>query len=215
MPKFNGYLFSRLAAIGTKSEGPVYFLQQFDYAEHQVIKKAPLWQEDPKLHRFLNRKVTIDGKMSYSGIEYNTVAPFTQTKALAAANQLKLELKLEHDPLWVDKQPGPRRPPQGTAFTLRVKWPYRSIWQGQCPTSQIFDFCVEYNGKPIWTWSEGRVFAQVVTPVTIPGGNWHEFSGAWKINPKTIKAEGAYTAKAVFIASGQEVKKSFKIKFAQ
>lgn len=214
MAKFDGYLFSRLAAIGSKSEGPVYFLQQFDYKEYSVIKKAPLWQEDPKLHKYLNRKVVINGKMSYSGIEYKSIALYKQPKNLRAAKKLDLDIKLEHDPLWVDKQPGPRRPGQSTTFTLKVRWPDRSIWEGQCPTTQVFDFLVMHKGKTIWTWSKGKIFAPSTTPVLIPGPSWHDFSGVWEIDPKTIKAEGTYVVKAIFIAAGQDFEKEFEIKFA-
>jgi len=215
MEKFNGYLFSKLGAIGSKSEGPAYFLQQFDYKELPIIKHAALWQKDPALHKMLNSKVTIEGDMTFSGIQYKSIAPFKPIRIKAALKLLKVELKLEHDPLWVDKQPGPKRLAQCTSFTLRVKWPYRSIWQGQCPTTQLFDFSVEHKGKPIWTWSAGQLFVLVQTPVQIPGGGWHEFSGTWKIDRETIPAEGVYQAKAVFIASGQEVAKDFKIKYAQ
>ncbi len=215
MEKFDGYLFSKLNAIGSKSEGPTYFLQQFDYKEYPVIKQVALWKKDPKLHKFLDRKVSIEGKMSYSGIEYQKIGLYKPAKALAAAKSLKVDLKLEHNVLWVDKSPGPKRPPQCTSLTLRVKWPYRSIWEGICPTTRIFDFSVEYKGKTIWTWSDDKLFAMVITPVTIPGGNWHEFKGIWRIAPEAIPSEGTYTARGVFVATGQEVSKDFKIKFAQ
>jgi hypothetical protein len=61
MARFDGYLFSKLALIGTKSEGPSYFLQQWDYREIPVVKRSFPWKPDPELHRFLDRKVTIWG----------------------------------------------------------------------------------------------------------------------------------------------------------
>lgn len=74
MNSFEGYLFSKLAHIDTKSEGPVYFLQQFDEKELHVIKQANLWQEDRKLHPFLNKKVKIEGEMSPEGIAYTSIS---------------------------------------------------------------------------------------------------------------------------------------------
>ena len=155
MPKFDGYLFSRLTAIGSKSEGPLYFLQQFDYEEYQVIKKAPLWKNDPKLHKYLNRKVSITGDMSFSGIDYKSIALYKPGGKLAAANTLQIDLKLQHNPLWIDKQPGPKKGMRSTTFTLLVKWPYRSIWEGQCPTTQLYDFFVEYKGKKVYFCCKG------------------------------------------------------------
>ena len=59
------------------------------------------------------------------------------------------------------------------------------------------------------------MFAEVITPVSIPGGSeFHEFAEIWKINPDDIVSEGIYTARALFVASGQEVTKDFEIRFA-
>jgi hypothetical protein len=74
MNSFEGYLFSKLANIDTRAEGPVYFLQQFDEKELHVIKQANLWQEDRKLHPFLNKKVKIEGEMSPEGIAYTSIS---------------------------------------------------------------------------------------------------------------------------------------------
>jgi hypothetical protein len=70
---FNGYLFSKLAAIGTKSEGPKYFLQQADYHELVVCKKVEHWQKDPVLHPHLDFKVVIEGELLPDGIHYVSI----------------------------------------------------------------------------------------------------------------------------------------------
>ncbi|MGD0551492.1 MAG: hypothetical protein ABSB25_02445 [Sedimentisphaerales bacterium] len=75
MGTFDGFLFSKLDAIGTKSEGPVYYLQSFDYRENLVIKQANLWEADPNLQKFLSNKVTIEGQMTPGGIIYKSVKP--------------------------------------------------------------------------------------------------------------------------------------------
>ena len=47
LKKFAGYLFARLHAIGSKSEGPLYFLQLRDVKEMLIMKKVPPWKNDP------------------------------------------------------------------------------------------------------------------------------------------------------------------------
>jgi len=211
LQRFDGYLFAKLVLIGSKSEGPSYILQQWDYKEIPVIKKVYPWEEDPVLHKFLAKKVTIMGNMMEEGIEYKKIKELQP--ADAAAKKLKLKLKVP-ELLWVNKMPGPGPIKQYMPMTLFVKWPYRSIWRGTCPTSQIYDFMIEKDGKTIWKWSDGKVFLQVITPVSIPGGRPVEYSVIWEFLPKKIKKEGIYTAKALFIASKQTVEKKFEIKFA-
>lgn len=76
MERFDGYMFSKLDNIGSKSEGPKYFLQHFDYSESVVEKQVNLWQEDPNLHKYLNTKVTIEGKLSSGGIMYDKIMDY-------------------------------------------------------------------------------------------------------------------------------------------
>ena len=72
--EFEGFLFSKLQRIGSRSEGPDYFLQGWDYSETPVIKKAYLWEEDPTLQPFLGKKVTILGELTDGGIEYQKIS---------------------------------------------------------------------------------------------------------------------------------------------
>ena len=73
MRELNGFLFSKLQAIGSRSEGPVYFLQQFDEKEIPILKKVHLWEEDPVLQKLLGKKVTLHGRLSGGRIEYKDV----------------------------------------------------------------------------------------------------------------------------------------------
>lgn len=214
MARFDGYLFSKLYAIGTKSEGPIYILQRWDYSEHMVIKKTLPWEKDPDLHKFLDQKVTIEGVFGQDGIRYEKISALPSEKGLDLAETHKLEvsLKLEHDILWVNKMP-PQPKPQSMNLILSVRWPYRSIWHGVCPTSQLYDFFVETHGKMIWQWSKGRSFSMIVTPVNVSGGDPVEYSIAWRFSSDEI-LDGDYQARAVFIASGQEAVKSFKVSSA-
>lgn len=218
MATFEGYLFAKLHLIGSKSEGPKYILQRWDYSENPVIKKAELFEEDANLHKLLGHKVTIEGVFGPDGISYEKIAALSgdmvEPADVAVPHKLELELKPEHEVLWVDKMPPSPPSPQGMKITLRVKWPYRSIWHGICPTSQIYDFFIEKDGKTIWQWSKGQVFIMVITPVIVPGGDFVEYSVQWIFKPEEIQEEGEYLARAIFIASGQEVTKTFQVKFA-
>lgn len=217
MARFDGYLFSKLHLIGSRSEGLIYILQHWDYSEDPVIKKAMLWQEDPTLHKFLGKKVTIAGTFGQDGIRYDKISGLSPEPEIAKGevepHKLEVSLKLEQEVLWVDKMP-PQPKPQGMDLTLLVKWPYRSIWHGMCPTSQIYDFFIEKDGEIIWQWSKSQMFIMVVIPVNIPGGDPVEFSVRWSFSSAEIKAEGDYLARAVFVASGQEATKTFQVKFA-
>lgn len=214
MEKFDGYLFSKLHLIGSKSEGPAYFLQQFDYKEIVVTKRVDPWKEDPKLHKFLANKVTIVGKMSPGGIHYKDIMSYKPARKGRKERGLRVLLRLGTDVLWVNKMPPGPQPPQFMDLTLQVKWPYRSIWEGWCPTTQTYDFSIEHKGKTIWRWSDGRIFGQAMTRVYIPGGRFHEFTEGWKFNPNDIELEGTYTARSLFVASGQEASKDFEVKFS-
>lgn len=217
MARFDGYLFSKLHLIGTRSEGPVYILQSWDYSENPVIKKTMPWQEDPNLHKYLGKKVTIEGAFGQDGIRYEKISDLApepeKAEGLADPHKLEVSLKLEPEVLWVDKMP-PQPKPQAMNLTLLVRWPYRSIWHGMCPTAQLYDFFIEKDGKIIWQWSQAMRFATVLTPVNIPGGDPVEYSVRWSFSSEEIKAEGDYMARAVFIASGQEATKAFQVKFA-
>lgn len=214
MKKIHGYLFSKLDNIGSKSEGPAYHLQQFDYTELEVMKQANLWQEDPVLHPLIASKVTLIGDVRPDGIMYEQAHPYTPDDLSGTLQKLQVALILEDDTLWIDKMPGSANTEQTMALTLSVTWPFRSIWESQCPTTQRHDFWIEYQGNTLWRWSDGQVFADVITPVKIPGGSPHKFTEVWPVNTAAITDEGIYTAHAVHIASGITVSDTFKIKFA-
>lgn len=213
MGKFDGYLFSKLQHIWTESQGPIYILQQWDYWEIPVVKKTEPWEEDPTLHKFLAKKVRIEGTYRQDGIHYDKINIIPDMVKEKVEEELEIDLKLDPEVLWVDKMPGDR-PPQSMKLTLLVRWPYWSIWHGVCPTTQIYDFFIMYEDKIIWHWADGKMFLQVLTPVTIPGDGPVEYPETWHFHPDEITFEGTHTARAIFIASGQEVTKDFEVKFA-
>jgi len=212
MATFEGYLFSKLQAIGTKSEGPLYCLQQWDYQELVIDKKTFPWQEDPSLHKFLNKKVTIEGALQANMILYENIKDWDPAKPLAAERYLQVDLSLERDIIYVH-QDFPPQPGLCISFgmTLKVTNKYKHTWTGFCPTTQLYDFYIEKDGRLIWQWSRGKIFIPVITTVQVLCGVPQEYPVIWTFAPADIKEWGAYTARAVFIASGQEVSKNFKI----
>ena len=73
---YSGYLFAKLDNIGTKSEGPSYYLQQFDNSEIHIIKNGILWQHDAELDNYLNTKVMITGVVESGQLRYTKIEPF-------------------------------------------------------------------------------------------------------------------------------------------
>lgn len=71
--EFNGFLFSKLSNIGTRSEGPSYYLQYRNYKEIKIIKHANLWERDSVLEKFLGRNVQITGYTTQKMIEYTGI----------------------------------------------------------------------------------------------------------------------------------------------
>jgi len=68
MDKISGILTAEIVAKGTKSEGPKYYLQPLDdYAKRWskilVRKKTHLWENDPVLHKYIDKKVLILGEI--------------------------------------------------------------------------------------------------------------------------------------------------------
>ena len=68
MDKISGILTAEIVARGTLSEGPKYYLQPLDeYAKRWskilMRKKTHLWENDPVLHKYIDKKVLILGEI--------------------------------------------------------------------------------------------------------------------------------------------------------
>lgn len=66
MNEIRGILFAKIKGKGTRSKGPQYFIKPLDdyknrWAEVLIRKKTHLWEEDPNLHKFLDKKILIIG----------------------------------------------------------------------------------------------------------------------------------------------------------
>ncbi len=69
----NGFLFAKLKLIGSKSEGPAYFLQKFDYNEIGIKKHTQLFEDDPALRVHLGKKVSVTGTVDENEITYTSI----------------------------------------------------------------------------------------------------------------------------------------------
>jgi hypothetical protein len=68
MDEITGILYTKTAGVGTLSEGPKYFIKPLDdyanrWSEIIVRKKTHLWENDPVLHKFIDKKVLILGEI--------------------------------------------------------------------------------------------------------------------------------------------------------
>ena len=68
MDEITGILYAKTAGVGTLSEGPTYFIKPLDdyanrWSEIIVRKKTHLWENDPLLHKFIDKKVLILGEI--------------------------------------------------------------------------------------------------------------------------------------------------------
>ena len=64
---YKGMLISKRDRIGTRSEGPEYYIKleepnEFGQIELSIRKKAHLWEEDPVLQRHVGNKVQLKGE---------------------------------------------------------------------------------------------------------------------------------------------------------
>ncbi len=68
MDEIKGILRAKIVGIGTRSEGPKYFINPLDdyanrWSEILVRKKTHLWENDPVLHKVIDKKVLILGEI--------------------------------------------------------------------------------------------------------------------------------------------------------
>lgn len=68
----------------------------------------------------------------------------------------------------------------------------------QFPTAQRFDFEVIEIQRSIWKWSDGRMFAQVVSTLTLAPGESRRFTARWSQRDRDggLVAPGTYLIRA-------------------
>jgi len=214
---FTGYLYARLENLGSKSEGPAYYLQTEREGDLKVNKKVHPWEVDPALHAHLGERVRLFGGRAGDGIDYERITDLDlQERTL----EVELALGLKGKTLWINKKTSAlplRFPPEvrEVELTLAVRWPFESVWKGQTPTTQLYDFWVQGpEGKECWRWSEGMRFLEEPTRVEVWGGEARTVTVRWAFFEETIRQPGEYIAHARFLPSGQEVCRRFEVKMA-
>lgn len=69
MTSFKGFVYSKLHAIGTKSEGPSYYLQTYSPSGEELKMKyheVNPWEPDKDLEKMVNHKVKVEGDLEKS-----------------------------------------------------------------------------------------------------------------------------------------------------
>ena len=83
MDEIRGILFAITEGKGTRSEGPTYFIKPVDeyknrWSEIFIRKKTHIWEKDPELYKFIDKKVLISGDI-------------IETKSTNTVDYLKIE----------------------------------------------------------------------------------------------------------------------------
>ncbi|MBE0663078.1 MAG: hypothetical protein IH597_11500 [Bacteroidales bacterium] len=234
MDKFNGYLYAMLAEIGSRSEGPAYYLQllepQRDITEYPIKKKSELWDIDPVLHAFLARKISIGGELQEGRINYKTIIPYGEelTGELPAneptISKLSMQLSFvgntysaEDQMMWVNKMPQIGGPPpflNNLKIILDYRWLAVGEYRGSCPTSQFFEFTIhDPNRTLIWEWGKTIKFSNTHNSFELTGNYKYSFNVDWPFFNHAIQHEGDYIVTAKFLATGNILKKTLKVTF--
>jgi len=139
----------------------------------------------------------------------------TDFSSLGSPGEEKVELKLsvdlglKEDTLDIGKEEEVK-----LELTIVVETEAK-VWEGECPSSLIYDFsltCAECD-KEVWRWSRDKMFAMVITPVIIEGSA--KYTEVANLSPKLFEKEGKYLLTATFVASGQSITQSFEVKFVK
>lgn len=215
---YDGYLMTKLHAIGTRSEGPQYFLQRWDYREERIVKKSAKDEEDPELHCLVGCKVRLRGRRFIDGIHYYEVEALSNLDddELLGENELSLSLDFDSEILYVNAniiENPESRIIQFFDMTLTVEWFGESVWRRTCPTAQIYDFSIWHDDYEIWRWSEGRYIPDSPTTITIPRDEPACYRETWYFLPSHVVEEGSYRARATFLPSGESCEGDFEIRF--
>jgi hypothetical protein len=69
------------------------------------------------------------------------------------------------------------------------------------PTAQRFDFVVSKDREPVWSWSEGRSFAQSLERMTLAPGDSLVYDFTWdgKLAGGRLPRLGRYSARGVLM----------------
>ncbi|MFW9936394.1 MAG: hypothetical protein ACFFD5_02015 [Candidatus Thorarchaeota archaeon] len=70
LKNYVGIIRSKLDRIGTRSEGPEYYIElehpnELGQKELHIRKEVNLWENDPVLHKYIGKKVSLIGESIY------------------------------------------------------------------------------------------------------------------------------------------------------
>jgi hypothetical protein len=122
---------------------------------------------------------------------------------------LKYALAVTPGRLIVDRMAASGAKTYEEEFAFTVTNRREQEFTGSAPTTQNFDVELFLEGgdekKPVWKWSAGQMFAQVVTKVSIAGGkSWTpEEKVVWSFKAADVK-DGKYRAVATFVPTGNK-----------
>jgi hypothetical protein len=89
--------------------------------------------------------------------------------------------------------------PLGLVLTLRN--PGAAPWRRSLPTAQTHDFAVVgSDGRELWRWSAGRMFAQMLGELVLAPGEVRSFRARW--SPAPLPAPGSYRARGWIVGDG-------------
>jgi hypothetical protein len=130
------------------------------------------------------------------------VLPALALNGQEKSDLLKYRITAAPGNLQMDRMPGPN-PPRSyqETFTFEVTNPTRTDYNGVAPSCQTFDVEVvaaDAPSQPVWKWSKGQEFCQLVTPVGIPAGKSWRKTVTWKFTTADVK-DGKYQATGVFV----------------
>lgn len=72
------------------------------------------------------------------------------------------------------------RPGETVLFTMTWRNETEEVREYLFPNAQRFDIRITRNGEKVWQWSDGRLFAQVMTTLILPPGDSRVFKAEWK-----------------------------------
>jgi hypothetical protein len=77
------------------------------------------------------------------------------------------------------------------ALSLRVRNPTDAPMTLTWPSAQRYDFVIEDHGRPVWVWSKGRAFAQVLIDHILSPHGEAIFREVWRTaSPGHYRAQG-------------------------
>lgn len=214
MKDLEGYLFSKLHLIGSKSEGPVYYLQTPGYSEVKINKQALPWDKDKVLHDVLGSWVKITGECGSDGtISYSNVEQRIGVLRDAIVEPVTIEILCLGNPIVVNKQPMIGERP-------------RQSFMAQVIVTNTLDIVLEdYHSSPLPIQvslkdPEGRSVVHfpeqviwLVSSIKLPPQTPVSYTVLVPIIPDKFTIEGEYSLTGLYLPRELEVSIPVEVKF--